>query len=531
MPWTEIFRAFQLALDPSKLALALVAVVLLWAGWGFLGWALLPETKDNVYGTWPPDAKRGRNPFDTLGATVSGIVPNQPTPTAGTDAATKPADTPAKPTDKDTKEAKAPILPTKPPEAGEGGVFTKDFWLGNDYSQGPVQLEPFHKILGPIHDLLHSQPIGPGWQRWWYAFLGLIFSLAVWGLFAGAITRIAAVQYARKEKLGISEAIRFARSKYKSFLIAPLLPLAGIIIMVVLMFLGSLLIHIPWVGVILASLLWFLPLLAGIIIVIAVLAYLGWPIMYATISTEGSDSFDAISRSLAYVWQRPAHYFFYFLVSTLYGILVTFVVVFVVTFVVHAARWGVGSVEPQFSWYYDEDKNPPVRSMFVYAPESYHWRDILTGTSQLREDERRLTWERWRNNMDWAQTAAAGIMAAWMHIIFLLVVAFAYSYFWCSGTIVYFLMRKKVDDTDLDEVYLEEEEPFVTEMTAPPATAPATLPMVSSEPAKASAPVTTEAPKPSEPVSTAKPSGDGVETKPAGTADKKEGTATSESKP
>ena len=40
----------------------------------------------------------------------------------------------------------------------------------------------------------------------------------------------------------------------------------------------------------------------------------GWPLMWATISTEGTDSFDALSRSYAYVFQRPLRYLFYVVV-------------------------------------------------------------------------------------------------------------------------------------------------------------------------------------------------------------------------
>ena len=475
MPWTEIFRAFQLALDPSKLVLALVAVVLLWAGWAFLGLALLPAEDPNPFGVWPPNAQRGGNPIVTMENTVKGAVRDQS----------------AKP--------------------GEGGVLSREFWLGNDSAQGPVQLEPFHKLLGPVLVFLRSNPMK---GEWWFAFLGIFYSLAVWGLFAGAITRIAAVQYARKEKLGIGEALRFARSKYKSFLIAPLIPLVAILAMVVLMFLGSLMIHIPWIGILLASILWFLPLIAGLIVVIMALAYIGWPLMYATISAEGSDSFDALSRSLAYVWQRPAHYFFYFLVAVLYGILVTFLFVFVVTFVVYAAKWGVGLIEGQFSWYYSEN-GPAISTLFVYAPTSYHWREILTRVQTANGSWTHVTPA---HLTDWAHTMAAMIMAVWMHLMFLVVVAFAYSYFWCAGTVVYFLMRRKVDDTDLDEVYLEEEEPFFMEPAAQPATpTPATLSM-------------TEAAK--------TPSGDTApaESKPAPVAEKKPDSSgspssTSESKP
>ena len=33
----------------------------------------------------------------------------------------------------------------------------------------------------------------------------------------------------------------------------------------------------------------------------------GFNLMYPTIAVEGSDSFDAISRSFSYVYARPAH--------------------------------------------------------------------------------------------------------------------------------------------------------------------------------------------------------------------------------
>ena len=43
----------------------------------------------------------------------------------------------------------------------------------------------------------------------------------------------------------------------------------------------------------------------------------GWPLMFSTISTEGTDAFDAISRSYAYVFQRPFHYLFYTILITI----------------------------------------------------------------------------------------------------------------------------------------------------------------------------------------------------------------------
>jgi hypothetical protein len=53
------------------------------------------------------------------------------------------------------------------------------------------------------------------------------------------------------------------------------------------------------------------------------------------------------------------------------------------------------------------------------------------------------------------------------------VIGFAYSYFFSQGTMIYLLLRRKVDETEMDEVYLEEEEP--DEALLPPS-APASAP-------------------------------------------------------
>ena len=47
----------------------------------------------------------------------------------------------------------------------------------------------------------------------------------------------------------------------------------------------------------------------------------GWPLMAPTVSTEGTDTFDALSRSYAYVYQRPLAYLLYAVAATIIGIL------------------------------------------------------------------------------------------------------------------------------------------------------------------------------------------------------------------
>ena len=75
-----------------------------------------------------------------------------------------------------------------------------------------------------------------------------------------------------------------------------------------------------------------------------------------------------------------------------------------------------------------------------------------------------------RESRPWEKTGAV-LMIIWIWPLFLLVVGFGYSFFWSASTIIYFLMRKHVDDTEMDEVHVEDDEiddPFLKQPPTPP---------------------------------------------------------------
>jgi hypothetical protein len=78
--------------------------------------------------------------------------------------------------------------------------------------------------------------------------------------------------------------------------------------------------------------------------------------------------------------------------------------------------------------------------------------------------------------MWWWNKIGAFMVSVWLYGFFLLVLGFGYSYFWSSSTIIYLLMRRKVDDTDLDEVYLEEDESEEAYSTSSTVSAPGGTP-------------------------------------------------------
>ncbi|HEV3203568.1 MAG TPA: hypothetical protein VGY77_04255, partial [Gemmataceae bacterium] len=205
--------------------------------------------------------------------------------------------------------------------------------------QFPVLIEPLVKFIRPVSYLLRPNI---GFWNFIYFLIILLGTMAIWAVFGGAITRMAVVQVARKEKIGIGEAVRFTMAHWISYFSSPLFPLLIVAAIALLLWVFAFFHFIPIVGdIIVDGIGWPLVLLAGLIMAIVLVGLVGWPMMYATISAEGSDTFDAFSRSYSYVYQSPWRYIWYCLVSILYGAVVVFFVGFMGSLMVYLGKWGV----------------------------------------------------------------------------------------------------------------------------------------------------------------------------------------------
>lgn len=336
--------------------------------------------------------------------------------------------------------------------------------------------EPLVKFLKPVVYFFDER--AGGFVNRLYLILIILWTITVWSFVGGAITRMAAVQVARNEKVGFTEALQFARSRWQSFFSAPVLPLVLLgFLTAFLWFFGLVVLGIPILGELLAGFFWPVVLLVGLIMAVVLVGLLGWPLMNATISSEGSDSFDALSRSYSYVYQAPWHYIWYSFLALVYGAVLVFFVGFMGSLLVYLGKWGINQAP---SW---KARNDPS-FLFVHAPTSFGWRNLLMHDSPNVEPVRtaagvmpdyRLKKD-YQDSIQWYNKVGAYLVTFWLALFFLLIVGFGYSYFWTATAIIYLLMRQKVDDTDLDEIHLEEEErdlPFMPEKPSTPAAAPA----------------------------------------------------------
>jgi hypothetical protein len=345
-----------------------------------------------------------------------------------------------------------------PWEAGRAG----EWFVGQQF---PVLIEPLIKLMRPLIYFLSPRADWPGAK--FYFLLVFVWTVGTWSLFGGAITRIAVVQVARpNEPIGLTDAVRFTLKRYLSYFAAPLFPIALVFVLLVFSAIFSLFHMIPLFGdIFVDGLLWFVMLLIGLVMALSLVGLaVGWPLMAPTISAEGTDSWEALSRSFSYVFQRPWHYLWYASVAVAYGAVVIFFVGFMGSLTVYLSKWAVSNT----TWIASREPS----YLFVYAPESFGWRTLLLEGAKVEFDENKVTlplvvggtidrvaYDRYVTDLNWWNKAGAGLVAVWLGLLFLLILGFGYSFFFSTTTIIYLLMRRSLDASDMDEVYLEEGDP------------------------------------------------------------------------
>jgi hypothetical protein len=527
LPWVDLFQGFRVAMDLNKLLLAAAGILVMAFGWWFLAsiferkkpeWSDYHADESNSAAKWA-DFKEDRRHWNLLHETA-GSDSDDPKKVQ----VIEPADLADDPKeyeelDKEYKKLKEGWSATgfrEPSQVANDGSKINKLGLKKPYGrlctwpwfedrgpnpfllvtnqagvpwesghfldwlitkQIPVMIEPLVKLLLPVRYFFKSDA---GAFNKFYFLLVTIWTLLTWSFFGGAITRIAAVQVTRQEKIGLMEAVRFTWKRFLSYMTAPLFPMGFMLVIVGVMILFGFLHWIPILGDFLDILGWWLMVILGLIMAVLLVGLVSWPMMSAAVSTEGTDSWEAVSRSYSYLIQAPWHFIWYNIVALAYGAVLIFFVGLMGSLMIFLAKWGVGE-NPCLQW-----GNREPAYLFVYSPTSFGWRELLLqGTKnekgtylvtdgKINQEAYKEYFEAEKHPWHWWDYCGAGVVSGfWMNLIFLLVIGFGYSYFWSSSTIIYLLMRRKVDDAEMDEIYLEEDD---QEMSYTPPTPPAGTP-------------------------------------------------------
>jgi hypothetical protein len=293
-------------------------------------------------------------------------------------------------------------------------------------AEAPVSLWLF--LTRPFINLFDGNLTPVGFL--YFALCG-IWELFVWGLFGGAIARIAALKFTRDEAPDLPAALRHAANKLTSYSMAPLLALGGAAVFGVQLVVFGWIMRLDFLAMV-AGFAWPFVLLLGLLMAILLIGALaGWPLMWATVGVEGTDAFDALSRSYAYTYQKPLRLLWYALLAFVLAAVSMFIVKLFATSAIALGNWSV-------SWGLDEPTYREIVSLRPVVDPSAAPPPSPTGTLGLAVEAIRF----WKSLL--------GALAAGYQAGFLFVAAVG----------VYLLLRKDIDGAEMDEVYVEDEPEF-----------------------------------------------------------------------
>lgn len=266
-----------------------------------------------------------------------------------------------------------------------------------------------------------------------YSIIFFAIALAVISIAGGSLCRIAALQFARDEKPGITEALRFSTKRFLSLFTTPLAPVGIIIFIGLFIFLLGLIGNIPRAGELIIGIFMLLVLIAGSLIAIVLIGTVaGFNLMFPAIVYDGSDCFDAISRSFSYVYSKPWRMGFYTAIAVVYGAICYTFVRFFTFLLLWVTRWFL-----QFGVWVENSSKEVNKLTAIWPEPSFTG---LRGSSSWAV-------------ANWSESLAAFLVYLVLLIVVGLLVSFVVSFYFSANTIIYALMRNRVDNTALEDIY------------------------------------------------------------------------------
>lgn len=402
-PWTALTRAFTVAVSIPVLLLASFGVGLTVSGWAIAESLLVPEQL-----TLAP-----------AGATTDEMesVSNQRDTFAEDTALQNAAETPFVDGSEQIPETTVAVQPPGHFAPAMGSIAdgdTRSVFERLLVGEGLMLVADLHDmLLGGDRELDAKTSYA-------ICIIDFVWLLIVWGFFGAMITRIAVIRIGRGEKIGLKEAMADVRKKYISYVMSPVFVLVSCFVLSLPVVLISLLLNFD-IGVLLASVLWIVAIVASVGVAVLLTGFFfGWPLMWPTISAEeDGDVYEATSRTFAYTFQAPIQYLFYVSISLAIW----------VPSVMLVQNFTSLAEQVVFS------------GMNVAADEGQLIQDYLTGKVSL-------------DGQSQIFIMGANIISGLHWFAHLMADAFCVGFFFASFSGIYLLLRRFVDHTPLDEVFV-----------------------------------------------------------------------------
>lgn len=232
-------------------------------------------------------------------------------------------------------------------------------------------------------------------------------------LVGGTISRSVGFEFALGRFATRGETLHFTLRRARQFVGAAILPVIFCIIIFILISLGGLLLSMPVLDVV-GSLLYGLGLALGTLAtLVLVLHVVAAPLLVPAMAIEGTDAFDAIQRSYAYVIGRPLRYLIYVVILTLLGTLAAVLFAMIARLSIDMTDWAMNYMD------------------FDATERALRGEGEMGATKQL----------------------AHRFIEFWRSIVELVIAGYIVSLFFTSSTLLYLGVRRICDGQGINEIW------------------------------------------------------------------------------
>lgn len=258
-----------------------------------------------------------------------------------------------------------------------------------------------------------------------FALVFGVWALAVTMIGLTAISRTAACQFAAEQYISWTTALAFALKRWIPTLGSVGLPLLAIGLGALALAVGGLLLAVPVLNI-LGGLIYGLALFGGLIAAcLILLTLLACGLFVPAVAVESADAPDALARGFSFVRNRPLHWIVYVLAAFIQGLFGFVIVSLIAALTINFTAWGAGLFV----------EAPAVAAVAGDADIAHL---LPAGQGWPLEGTHRVT---------------GGLLVLWRTVIGGMVAGWVVSYLASAMTVLYFLMRKATDDQDLDEIW------------------------------------------------------------------------------
>lgn len=301
------------------------------------------------------------------------------------------------------------ILAPQPPQLPAGAT---DTYLGFEpVLYAMMSMNPGY-MLGTLTNAVQHHMMLISQDPWTSAAL-FVPVLLVLGVFGFAITRSASIEYAHGRQTDAVGALSAALRSIRQIALTTLGPLALCAVLAGLVTLIGLTLGLPVFNIV-GSVLYLLGVILSVLIVCVLTLHIATlPISVSALSIEGTDGFDALQRSYAYLIARPIRLTIYAIILLVVGTLITTIVGTLAGWSIELADWLVSSLSNDAG------------------------RRVLTGAEDMSATE----------------PFANRVIVLIRSSLELIVAGYAISVLFCSTTLGYLCIRRVCDGQDINEVW------------------------------------------------------------------------------